>query len=62
MVEPPRAGKDFSMCFSATASFVTVAVTGTAGIVALIRVNRREDIALAATPLFFAAQQAIEGT
>lgn len=49
------------MCFSATASFITVAVTGAAGILALSRVDRREDMALAATPLFFAAQQAVEG-
>jgi hypothetical protein len=49
------------MCFSATASFVTAAVTGAAGLVALTRADRREDIALAATPLFFAVQQTIEG-
>jgi hypothetical protein len=49
------------MCFSATASFVTAAVTGAAGIAALSRADRRESLLLAAVPLFFATQQAIEG-
>lgn len=49
------------MCFSATASFATVAITGIAGAAAVMRAGRREDLVLAATPLFFAAQQAIEG-
>lgn len=49
------------MCFSATASFVTAAVTGAAGVAALNRADRRESLLLAAVPLFFAAQQAIEG-
>lgn len=49
------------MCFSATASFVTAAITGAAGITALSRINRREEILLAATPLIFATQQSLEG-
>lgn len=49
------------MCFSATASFIATAVTGAAGAAALSMVERRQDVALAAIPLFFAAQQAIEG-
>lgn len=49
------------MCFSAPASFVAAAVTGAAGTAALGRAHRREEFPLAAMPLFFAAQQAIEG-
>lgn len=49
------------MCFSATSSFIAAAVTGAAGVAALSMVERRQDVALAAIPLFFAAQQAIEG-
>jgi Family of unknown function (DUF6629) len=49
------------MCFSATASFVTASITATAGIAALIRVQKREEVALAAVPIFFAGQQAVEG-
>lgn len=49
------------MCFSATSSFIAAAVTGATGIVAMIRVDRREDMLLASMPLFFAAQQTTEG-
>lgn len=49
------------MCFSATASFVSAAATGAAGLIALTRVEERRDWPLAAVPLFFAAQQATEG-
>jgi hypothetical protein len=49
------------MCFSATASFIAAAVTGSAGVAALSMVKRRQDVALAAIPMFFSAQQAIEG-
>lgn len=49
------------MCFSAPASFLAAAVTGAAGIAALIRADKRREILLAATPLLFAAQQAMEG-
>lgn len=49
------------MCFSETASFVTAAVTIAAGATALIRAGRREELPLAATPVVFGAQQAVEG-
>jgi hypothetical protein len=49
------------MCFSATASFVTAAVTGTIGIVSVSRVNGPRELPLAAAPIFFALQQSIEG-
>jgi hypothetical protein len=49
------------MCFSATSSFIAAAVTGAAGIAALTKVDRPQDVMLAATPLFFAVQQSIEG-
>lgn len=49
------------MCFSATASFLTAAATGAAGLVCLTQVRRPGELPLAATPLVFAAQQAIEG-
>lgn len=49
------------MCFSATASFVTAAITGAIGVITLARATDRRDLLLAATPLVFAVQQAIEG-
>lgn len=49
------------MCFSATASFLTAAVTGAAGVVALTRVGDRREIPLALIPLAFATQQIVEG-
>jgi len=49
------------MCFSATASFTAAGVTGAIGLVCLTRVNRPRESLLAATPLLFALQQAIEG-
>jgi len=49
------------MCFSATASFTTAAVTGALGAVCLSRVQARRDLLLAAMPLVFAAQQGLEG-
>jgi hypothetical protein len=49
------------MCFSATASFVTAALTGTIGIVPLSRANGPRELPLAATPVLFALQQSIEG-
>ena len=49
------------MCFSATASFITAAATAGAGLVCLSQVRRPADLLLAATPLVFAAQQALEG-
>ena len=49
------------MCFSATASFTTAAVTGTIGLVAMSRITVARQLPLAATPLFFASQQCVEG-
>ncbi len=49
------------MCFSAPASFVAAAVTGAAGIAAVARSSDSRELPLAAVPVFFAVQQAIEG-
>ncbi len=49
------------MCFSATASFVTAAVTGAAGITAVVRSHDARDMPLASVPVFFAIQQVLEG-
>lgn len=49
------------MCFSASASFLTAAVTGATGVFALRRTRSAREWPLAAMPLFFAAQQAVEG-
>jgi hypothetical protein len=49
------------MCFSATASFATAAVTGIVGIFSLAKVNERRELPLAAAPIFFALQQGMEG-
>jgi hypothetical protein len=58
LVTPQRTEE---MYFSASASFVTVGITGAIGIVALTRVQGAREIPLAATPLLFAFQQCIEG-
>jgi hypothetical protein len=49
------------MCFSAAASFVTVATTSIVGVACLTRVRRWNELPLASLPLIFAAQQAVEG-
>lgn len=49
------------MCFSATASFVTAAITTAVGVAALSRVNEPRAAPLAAMPLLFALQQFVEG-
>ncbi len=49
------------MCFSATASFATSILTGVVGLVAVGRATRLRELPLAATPIIFAAQQAVEG-
>ncbi|MGH6958027.1 MAG: DUF6629 family protein [Caulobacteraceae bacterium] len=49
------------MCFSPTASFSAAAVTGACGAVALSRIRSAREAPLAAIPLAFAAQQALEG-
>jgi hypothetical protein len=53
--------RDGLMCFSATASFATAAVTGATGIVATVRSVEARDMPLAAIPIFFSIQQALEG-
>jgi hypothetical protein len=52
------------MCFSATASFTAAAVAGSIGVVTVWKAARQCDRAvlpIAAFPLLFAAQQAVEG-
>lgn len=49
------------MCFSASASFTTAAATGMAGLLCIASVRDRKDLLLAAMPLAFGAQQALEG-
>ena len=50
------------MCFSATASFVTAAITGAVGVMAIRRATSPEHLPLASAPLVFAVQQAVEGS
>ena len=49
------------MCFSPAASFSTAALTGIIGLISLSRVTQARERPLAATPLLFGVQQAIEG-
>lgn len=49
------------MCFSATASFVSAAVTGAVGLAAVIRSGDAREMPLATVPVFFSIQQALEG-
>ena len=49
------------MCFSATASFVTVGTTTAVAIACLSKVRQWRELPLASLPLIFAVQQAIEG-
>lgn len=49
------------MCFSADASFVAAGATAAAGLFALTRTNGWREWPLAAIPLIFAFQQAMEG-
>lgn len=49
------------MCFSATASFVAGGALGAAGAVTLREAKTRSHIPLAAMPLLFGMQQAVEG-
>lgn len=49
------------MCFSATASFVTVGITTAAAFACLTRVRGWRELPLASLPLIFAGQQAVEG-
>jgi hypothetical protein len=49
------------MCFSPTASFVTVGITTAAAIACLTRVRSWRELPLASLPLIFAGQQSVEG-
>jgi hypothetical protein len=49
------------MCFSPIASFATAGLTGVIGLVSLSRVTDARELPLAATPLLFGLQQAVEG-
>jgi hypothetical protein len=49
------------MCFSATASFIAAGSLSVAGIVTLRHVARPQQRAIAAIPLLFGIQQAVEG-
>lgn len=54
-------GTRHAMCFSASASFLTAAVTGAAGAYALKRTRSPREWPLASMPMFFAVQQGVEG-
>jgi hypothetical protein len=49
------------MCFSATASLLTAAMTATVGVATLRRTQTWQEVPLATIPLLFAVQQAAEG-
>lgn len=49
------------MCFSATASFATAGFLAVAGIISITRIQSRRELPLAAIPIIFAVQQAVEG-
>ena len=49
------------MCFSATASFSVAAVTAAIGVAAIRQAGHPRELPLAAVPLLFASQQAVEG-
>ena len=49
------------MCFSATASFSVAAATAVIGVAAVRQATHWRDLPLAAVPLLFATQQAVEG-
>jgi len=49
------------MCFSAPASFIASGVTAVAGIAAVVRVKKKNELPLAITPLLFSIQQLVEG-
>jgi uncharacterized protein DUF6629 len=55
----PQAG--VPMCFSPTASFVTVGITTAAAIACFTRIRRWCELPLASLPLIFAGQQSVEG-
>jgi hypothetical protein len=49
------------MCFSANASFIAAAITGSIGFLTVTRVSEAREIPLAAMPMLFAVQQTVEG-
>ncbi len=49
------------MCFSASASFSVAAVTAAIGVAAIRHTRHPKELPLAAVPLLFASQQAVEG-
>lgn len=49
------------MCFSPAASFIAAGLTGAVGVLTLTQVRHPRELPLAATPMLFAIQQAIEG-
>jgi hypothetical protein len=49
------------MCFSAPASFIASGITAIAGIAAVSKVRKRNEIPLAIVPFLFAIQQCVEG-
>jgi hypothetical protein len=49
------------MCFSASASFISAGITGAIGLATVTQVRTWREAPLAAMPLSFSAQQAIEG-
>ena len=49
------------MCFSATASFSAASITAVIGVATLREVQHPRELLLAAMPLLFAVQQAVEG-
>jgi hypothetical protein len=49
------------VCFSATASFTTAAVTAVIGVIAVSRTSQPREFMLAGMPIMFAIQQGIEG-
>ena len=49
------------MCFSSTASFSAASITGVIGVATLTQVKHPRELLLAAIPLLFAVQQAVEG-
>ena len=49
------------MCFSATASFSAASITAVIGVATLREVKHPRELPLAAMPLLFALQQAVEG-
>lgn len=49
------------MCFSAPASFAAAAVTGALGLASIAKADGPRELPLAAMPLLFSLQQAVEG-